>query len=149
VPPIRGAVGGHAWAVNGANLSDMTDPGSFDEPPDENEAFANLDESLDDEDGLWPGAGPEGERELDTDIVVDRTELEEAGAILDDPERMSVLDGGIDDPDGTGPALDDEDDDDPDEAGWDVDPVTHGTGRRRDSSNDALDLGEIPDDADR
>jgi hypothetical protein len=150
----------------------MTDSEILDEPPDENEAFENLDEALDDEDGVRPGAGPEGERDLDTDIVVDWAELEEAGANLDDPERISLLDGGMDDPDGSGPALGLDDD----EAGWDVDPVTHGGGRfagiedeGADGDDDALpdrvlvdvpplddedevlypglDLDEIPDDA--
>ena len=31
-----------------------------------------------------------------------RQELEEAGAVLDDPEALTVLDGGLDDPDGVG-----------------------------------------------
>jgi hypothetical protein len=92
----------------------------YDEPPDENEAFESLDESLDDEDVLDPRrSGPEGERELDSDIVVDETELEEAGAELDDPERMSLLDGGIDDPDGGEVPIERGDED----AGWDVDPT--------------------------
>jgi hypothetical protein len=145
----------------------MTDTDILDEPPDENEAFENLDEALDDEDGIRPGAGPEGRRDLDTDIVVDRAELEEAGANLDDPERISLLDGGMDDPDGSGPPSRPDDDD---EAGWDVDPVTHGAAGRVDETEDdglsdrdlvdvpplddeddvlypGLDLDEIPDDA--
>jgi hypothetical protein len=96
----------------------MTDPDTFDEPPDDNEAFANLDESLDDEDAIRPGHGPEGGRDLDGDLVVDLAELDEAGAGFDDPERLSLLDGGIDDPDGTGPPAPEDD-----EAGWDVDPL--------------------------
>ncbi len=106
----------------------MTDTDIFDEPPDENEAFANLDESLDDVDGVRPGAGPEGGRDLDADVVVDRTELEEAGAELDDPDRIALIDGGMDDPDGVGgpPPVDD------DEAGWDVDPVTRDAARASD-----------------
>jgi hypothetical protein len=97
----------------------MTDADVFDEPPDDNEAFANLDESLGDEDILHPGEGPEGRRDLGTDLVVDETELHEAGAALDDPEQMSMLDGGIDDPDGTDPSDLAPQADDPD-AGWDV-----------------------------
>lgn len=95
-----------------------TGPDIPEEPPDENEAFANLDESLDDEDayGSAFGPGPEGERDLDIDLAVDQMELEEAGASLDDPERVSLLEGGMDDPDGTGPP-----DVDP-ESGWDIDP---------------------------
>jgi hypothetical protein len=91
-----------------------------DEPPDENEAYANLDEALDDEDAS--GVGPEGGRDLDTDIVVDEKELHEAGADLDDPEQISLLDGGMDDPDGSGPPPHCAGDEDT--AGWDVDPVT-------------------------
>jgi hypothetical protein len=143
----------------------MTDSNILDEPPDENEAFANLDEALDDEDGVRPGAGPEGERDLDRDIVVDQAELEEAGANLDDPERISLLDGGMDDPDGSGPPPRVDADD---EAGWDVDPVTHSAARADDEDDTygltdrdlvdvpplddevlypELDLDEIPDDA--
>ncbi len=73
----------------------------FEEPPDDNEAYESLDESLDAEDAL--GDGPEGERELDRDLVVDQEELAELGADLDDPERLSVLEGAMDDPDGSGP----------------------------------------------
>ncbi len=102
----------------------MTDTEIFDEPPDENEAFENLDESLDDQDGVQPGSGPEGARDLDSQLVVDQAELEELGANLDDPERMALLDGGMDDPDGSGPPAPANDD----EAGWDVDPVSHPAG---------------------
>jgi hypothetical protein len=90
-----------------------------DEPPDNNEAFASLDESLDDEDAYGSAfePGPEGERDLDAELTVDEAELEEAGANLDDPERLSLLDGGMDDPDGVGPAPSVDE-----ERGWDVDP---------------------------
>jgi len=37
---------------------------------------------------------------LDPHLQVDHLELEELGAELDDPEKMAVMDGGIDDPDG-------------------------------------------------
>jgi hypothetical protein len=75
------------------------------EPPDDNEAFDNLDESLDeiDEQRGYSG-GPEGQRDLGSEIVVDDEELEEAGANLDDPDQISLLDGGMDDPDGIGTA---------------------------------------------
>jgi hypothetical protein len=108
-------------------------PEISEEPPDENEAFANLDESLDDVDALagGSGGGPEGTRDLDSDLVVDRLELEEVGAALDDPESMSILDGGMDDPDGTGPPTGDRVVDD--QAGWDVDPVTADAGGGRQS----------------
>jgi hypothetical protein len=114
---------------------------TFDEPPDDGEAYESLDEALDDED--LPGSGgshPEGERDLDTDLVVDQTELEEAGAQFDDPERISILDGGMDDPDGSGPPDDDEDD----EAGWDVDPVE--ADREGEQSDVDADGDEVTDD---
>jgi hypothetical protein len=100
----------------------------FDEPPDENEAFENLDEALDDEDAVGgeAGGGPEGARDLDSQLIVDRAELEEIGADLDDPEQMSILDGGMDDPDGSGPPPGPRGDDDT--AGWDIDPVTAADG---------------------
>ncbi len=90
-----------------------------DEAPDDNETFANLDESLDDEDAYGSAfrLGPEGERDIDDDLTVDQEELEEAGANFDDPERLALIDGGMDDPDGAGPAPVR----DP-ERGWDVDP---------------------------
>jgi hypothetical protein len=98
-----------------SNGSDTTP----DEPPDDNETFASLDEALDDEDAYGSAfrTGPEGERDLDEDFTVDQEELEEAGANFDDPERLSLIDGGMDDPDGVGPApVRDA------ERGWDVDP---------------------------
>jgi hypothetical protein len=36
----------------------------------------------------------------DSDADVDVDEYEEAGALFDDPERIALLEGGIDDPDG-------------------------------------------------
>ena len=39
---------------------------------------------------------------LDPTLLVDERELAEAGAELDDPEALATLDGGIDDPDGSG-----------------------------------------------
>jgi hypothetical protein len=96
----------------------MSDGDILEDPPDDNEAYANLDEALDHEDSVRPGRGPEGERDLDTDLVVDETELQEAGADLDDPERISLLDGAVDDPDGSGPPTSRDD-----RAGWDVDPA--------------------------
>jgi hypothetical protein len=92
---------------------------SPDEPPG-SEAAEPWDEALDAEDEVEP-ASPlraEGERSLDRQLVVDQTELDEAGAGLDDSERLAVLDGGIDDPDGVGSS--DGDGARPDE-GWDLD----------------------------
>jgi hypothetical protein len=90
-----------------------------DQAPDDNEAFENLDEALDDEDAYGSAfrPGPEGERDIDDDLIVDQEELEEAGANFDDPERLALIDGGMDDPDGAGPAPKA----DP-ERGWDIDP---------------------------
>jgi hypothetical protein len=90
--------------------------------PDESlgsEAYESWDEDLDEEDALDPGrpGNPEGERSLDWQLVEDRREAAELGTELDDPERMVVLDGGMDDPDGIDPVLALRPDDD----GWDLD----------------------------
>jgi hypothetical protein len=85
------------------------------------EAAEPWDEALDSEDELEPhgSLGAEGERSLDRQLVVDQAELDEVGAGLDDPERLAVLDGGIDDPDGIeGPGGQGARADD---AGWDLD----------------------------
>lgn len=115
----------------------------FDEPPDENEAYENLDEALDDED--IHGVGPEGERDVDGDLVVDETELEEAGGELDNPEQMSILDGGMDDPDGSGPPPH-RPGDDP-EAGWDVDPTVQRAGADEDEEDYPEGARPDPEDA--
>jgi hypothetical protein len=144
----------------------------FDETPDENEQYESLDEALDEEDLPGHSGASEGARDLDVDVIVDRTALEEVGAQLDDSEQMSMLDGGIDDPDGAGPPAAR---DDPD-AGWDVDPVVadHEQGQQADAgaegdavtgdvledvpelqqdpeleivATDALELEEVSDDA--
>jgi hypothetical protein len=80
-----------------------SDEWSPDEPAG-SEAVEPWDEALDAEDEFQPGTavGAEGERSLDRQLVVDQVELDEAGAGLDDPEQLAVLDGGIDDPDGVG-----------------------------------------------
>lgn len=137
------------------------------EPPDENEQFENLDEALDAEDLPPNRAGPEGQRELDSDLVVDQRELEEAGAATDDPDRIALLEGRMDDPDGSGPPMDRENH----EAGWDVDPLAGPNGTDVDSPDldagpadeteedaesdpalevvdvDPNDMGQVPDDA--
>jgi hypothetical protein len=138
------------------------------EPPEETETFENLDEALDDEDEVGGGSGVrhEGARDLDTDLTVDEAELEEVGANLDDPEQMSILDGGIDDPDGSGPARHSRRDDETD--GWDLDPESREADSDEDdsvdpedglpvdesdgpdleiTSTDATDLDQVPDDA--
>src|SRR3954453_8710474 len=79
------------------------------------EALASADET--DEEGL---PASEGERSIDRQLFLDEVEVDEAGVRLDDPERMAVLDGGADDPDGVDgfdgrllPRADEE--------GWDLD----------------------------
>jgi hypothetical protein len=86
------------------------------QPPEDSTMYEDVDEGLDEQDAIGEGSD---QRDIE-DMTVDRTELKEIGGDLEDEGRLSILDGGIDDPDGSGPA---EDADDP-EAGWDVDPVT-------------------------
>jgi hypothetical protein len=86
------------------------------QPPEDSTLYENVDEALDEQDATGEGSG---QRDIE-DMTVDRTELKEIGGDLEDEGRVSILEGGIDDPDGSGPA---EDRDDV-EAGWDVDPVT-------------------------
>jgi hypothetical protein len=86
------------------------------QPPEDSTLYEDVDEALDEQDAIGEGSG---QRDVE-DMTVDRTALKEIGGDLEDESRLSILDGGIDDPDGSGPA---EDADDV-EAGWDVDPVT-------------------------
>src|ERR1700722_2135554 len=86
------------------------------QPPEDSTLYENVDEALDEQDATGEASG---QRDIE-DMTVDRTELKEIGGDLEDEGRISILEGGIDDPDGSGPA---EDADDV-EAGWDIDPVT-------------------------
>lgn len=86
------------------------------QPPEDSTLYEDVDEELDEQDATGEGFG---QRDIE-DMTVDRTELKEIGGDLDDEDQMSILEGGIDDPDGSGP----EEDRDDDEAGWDVDPVS-------------------------
>jgi hypothetical protein len=86
------------------------------QPPEDSTLYENVDEALDEQDAIGEGSD---QRDIE-DMTVDRTELKEIGGDLEDEDRLSILEGGIDDPDGSGPA---ENADDV-EAGWDVDPVT-------------------------
>ena len=62
---------------------------------------------------------------LDPNFQIDERELEEAGAVLDDPEEMVVLDGLMDDPDGLGGPSPHERERIEDTRGWDLDaPLT-------------------------
>jgi hypothetical protein len=77
------------------------DEWSPDEPTG-TEAFEQGDEALDDGTRIDPNLIEEVEQDpsLDPTLQLDERELEEAGVELDDPEALSTLDGGIDDPDG-------------------------------------------------
>jgi len=89
----------------------------------DSESFEQADEALDEDDAFSSQGddGPEALAPRNRQLPIDDRELEEAGANLDDPEQLAVLDGGIDDPDGVGGddagtrsrSLDDE--------GWDLD----------------------------
>ncbi len=86
------------------------------QPPEDSTLYEDVDEALDEQDATGEGFG---QRDIE-DMTVDRTELKEIGGNLEDEGQLSILEGGMDDPDGSGPAEDAEDV----EAGWDVDPVT-------------------------
>jgi hypothetical protein len=100
----------------------QNDEWSPDEPSG-SEPFEQGDEALDDEDQLDPTflEAVELDPSLEPTLQADDRELEEVGAVFDDPEDLATLDGGIDDPDGIGQpstrdrarAADDE--------GWDLD----------------------------
>jgi hypothetical protein len=66
------------------------------------EAFEQGDEALDEGTRVNPRLLEEIEADpsLDPALQLDERELEEIGAVLDDPEDLATLDGGIDDPDG-------------------------------------------------
>ena len=114
------------------------------QPPEDE----NVDLALDEQDASGDGSG---QRQIE-DMTADRTELDEAGADLEDEDQMSILEGGIDDPDGSGPTEDRDDI----EAGWDVEPVTaaRGGGEQADeqaegnavAEDDLIDVPNIEDD---
>jgi hypothetical protein len=88
----------------------------------DSETLEQADEALDEDDAYSSeDDGPGAQAPTNRQLPIDDLELEEAGANLDDPEQLAVLDGGIDDPDGVGGdeagtrprSLDDE--------GWDLD----------------------------
>jgi hypothetical protein len=102
----------------------MSDGGWSPDDPLGTETFEAWDEALDSADeGEADAEGlpaSEGERSIDRQLFLDEVEVDEAGVRLDDPERMAVLDGGADDPDGVDgfdgrllPRADEE--------GWDLD----------------------------
>jgi len=95
--------------------------------PSGSDPFEQGDEALDDKTTLDPSflEAVELDPSLDPTLQADEKELEEAGAVLDDPETMATLDGGIDDPDGVGRPTGV--DGTSEEEGWDLDaPITAG-----------------------
>ena len=101
----------HSMGVANRIMTDISKP-----PPEDSTLYEDVDEELDEEDATGEGFG---QRDIE-DMTLDRTALEEVGGNLEDEDQMSILEGGIDDPDGSGPATDADDE----EAGWEVDPVT-------------------------
>ena len=85
------------------------------QPPEDSTLYEDVDEDLDEQDATGEGFG---QRDIE-DMTVDRAELQEIGGDLEDEDRVSLLEGGVDDPDGSGPVGADNE-----EAGWEVDPVT-------------------------
>jgi len=90
---------------------------------DGTEIYEQGDDAIDEESRLDPAFQEvlEIDPSIDPHFQVDDRELEEAGAELDDPEQIAVLDGMIDDPDGVGgPSLHARQrEEDPE--GWDLD----------------------------
>ena len=75
--------------------------------PDEGsgtEVFDQGDEALDEQSRTDPEFVERLEQDpsLDPTLLGDELEIEEAGAEFDDPQSLATLEGGIDDPDGSG-----------------------------------------------
>ncbi|MGO8873606.1 MAG: hypothetical protein ACLQPH_19830 [Acidimicrobiales bacterium] len=100
----------------------QSDEWSPDEPSG-SDPFEQGDEAFDDSSALDPSfiEAVELDPSLDPALQVDNRELEEAGAVLDDPDGLAVLDGGIDDPDGIGEPTPRERARAADDEGWDLD----------------------------
>ncbi len=93
------------------------------------EIFEQGDDAIDESSRLDPDFEEELELDpsLDPRLQVDERELEEAGAELDDPEQIAVLDGMIDDPDGLGGRSPRTRSRETDPEGWDLDaPIVPG-----------------------
>ncbi|HEY5109028.1 MAG TPA: hypothetical protein VII96_05400 [Acidimicrobiales bacterium] len=96
---------------------------------DASEIYEQGDDAIDEATRLDPDFMEELELDpsLDPNFQVDEKELEEAGAVLDDPEQIAVLDGLIDDPDGLGGPSPRNRSREEDPAGWDLDaPIVPG-----------------------
>ncbi len=108
-------------------------------PDDPTETFEQGDEAIDDASGLDPDFIEELELDpsLDPNFQLDEKELEEAGAELDDPEQIAVLDGMIDDPDGLGGRSPRTRSRETDPEGWDLDaPIVPGGSDDADTDDD-------------
>jgi hypothetical protein len=94
-----------------------------DSDEDGTETFEQGDEAIDEASRLDPDFMEELELDpsLEPSLQADERELEEAGAELDDPEQIAVLDGLIDDPDGLGEPSTRTRAREDDEEGWDLD----------------------------
>jgi hypothetical protein len=101
------------YRVKGSNDS-MTDISK--QPPEDVRQYEDVDDALDEQDATGEGSY---QRDIE-DMTVDRVAAEEAGADLEDADQISLLEDGVDDPDGSGPRGG------PDEieAGWDVETLT-------------------------
>jgi len=90
---------------------------------DGTDIFEQGDDAVDEATRLDPGFEEvlEIDPSLDPHFQVDERELEEAGAELDDPEQIAVLDGLIDDPDGAGGPSTHNRAREQDPEGWDLD----------------------------
>jgi hypothetical protein len=95
---------------------------SFDEPLG-TETFEQGDEAIDESDRLDPNFIEDLELDpsLEPALRGDELELEETGAVFDDPETMVTLDGGIDDPDGVNDPTVTHHKPNEEEEGWDLD----------------------------
>jgi hypothetical protein len=107
---------------------------------DGTDTFEQGDEAIDEASRLDPDFIEQLELDpsLDPTLQVDERELEEAGAELDDPERIATLDGMIDDPDGLGGPPAQSGGRVSDEDGWDLDaPIVPGEAEEVDGGTDA------------
>jgi hypothetical protein len=112
----------HRPITHGEDAMSQTDDWSPDEPSG-TEPFEQGDEAFDDQTQLDSEflESVELDPSLDPTLQVDDRELEEAGAVFDDPEAMVTLDGGIDDPDGLGETSQRRHTQAADDEGWDLD----------------------------
>jgi len=97
--------------------------------PQATETFRQGDAAADEAGRLDPGYAEllEVDPSLDPNFQVDERELEEVGAVLDDPEAIVTLDGLMDDPDGLGGPPARELARQADAEGWDLDaPLARG-----------------------